>query len=170
MKSKQLSLATPEGIDEMIGLIKRDMEQIFAEDGHLQPIAFLVCRRDPRDGSLLDEPHPLMFPLIGDNDAERDAIAATLRTLAARADASAVVIAMEAWQKTPFGQRLGEILMCCVERDSDAPYSASVAHIVRDGDKATISPWSPVDMDGAGGRFGQILPRHARKPVDKNVN
>lgn len=70
---------------------KTFMEHTFAYTGKVRPMGILFVRRHPKSGELL--PEPAAVPILGD----KEGLAEGMREIAARGDAIAAVLMVEAW-------------------------------------------------------------------------
>jgi hypothetical protein len=159
---ENLDLASDHGFDVWRQSMMKAIRDNFENDGYLSPVAFFVAHADPRTGKPLPCATPIIVPIIDLSTNERkDAVASRLRQLGRLMQATAVMFAAEAWQRTPLGQTMGEILVCSVERaGQDAP-KCYLSYVQRPANsKATTSEWDGDGMVGSdGSRFGRLLDR-----------
>lgn len=159
-------LLTPEGLQLYVQILQRRMRENVERDGFLASVAAVVARRNPITGEPLPTAMPMLVPLdeemqaaqeAADPQTAKDRVARTLARFARACDAHAVIIGMEAWQKTVMGQRIGEVIVCTVETRGDDKGQAYMSYIVRDADRVTTSDWDSWPMALQGVRFGGLL-------------
>lgn len=158
-------LTTPEGLDAFLSFAQGAMRENVERDGELSPVAFVIARRDPRTGDALEHAVPAIVtlaPLMAQTQ-NKDDVAESLSRFAKACDAHAIIIGLEAWQKTLMGQRIGEVISCSVEVRGQPEGRVYFSYIQREGDKATTSDWQSWPTALRGSRFMGLLLDDNRK-------
>lgn len=151
-----IDLARPDGLTAFVQAILDGARENVQRDGHLVPIAFFVAHRHPQTGAPFATGTPIVAILEG-SFSDKERAASDLASLGTACDASALIMCSEAWEKTPLGQTMGEILICNVEARDGAHDRMYVSYLQRDGDSVSASDWHTWDATQAQGMFSRLL-------------
>ena len=172
-----LDLNTIDGLESFIERMVPLMRSNLERDGELMPFAVICGKRDPRDGSALKQPEPIIVALAVPmrNDGDKDTVRAALDDAISKTNGVGIAFVTEAWavsyEAEPglfhdfYNQRPSqhpnriEIVSIVCEHRTGASASFFQIPILRDGDKVTLGEPQKNRMPRipTGGRFNDFF-------------
>lgn len=173
-----LDMNTIDGLERFIELMVPMMRANIERDGELMPFAVICGRRDPRDGSALKEPEPIIIALAVPmrDDDDKDTVRAFLDDALSKTNGVGIAFVTEAWavnydldldgvfhdfytkRPSQHPNRI-EIVSIVCEHMTGASASFFKIPILRDGDKVTLGEPEKNRMPQipTGGRFNDFF-------------